>query len=218
MKKLIIYLLLIAILLTLGITGGCTIRNRSYVRKLIAAMANDDEEEFDKLLKKVSRYNINSYDSGWLMRLIEEGNYTALQYACQYGYIQYAEKLLEAGADPNTYSTSLICYPALIWAIIGSNCDKKYELVKLLLDYGADANSVFRNGNYPALWLVVFSAPYENYRDNLRLAKLLIEYGAKKETTFLEDGKYITVYESAVKEEKMAYFGWSLEEIDFLKP
>ena len=66
MKKLIIYLLLIAILLTLGIMGGCTIRNRSYVRKLIAAMANDDEEEFDKLLKKVSRYNINSYDSGWV--------------------------------------------------------------------------------------------------------------------------------------------------------
>lgn len=216
MKKLIIYLLLIAILLTLGITGGCTIRNRSYVRKLIAAMANDDEEEFDKLLKKVSRYNINSYDSGWLMRLIEEGNYTALQYACQYGYIQYAEKLLEAGADPNTYSTSTYSSPALIGAIEGSCRDKKYELVKLLLDYGADANCMDRKGYFPIRSAMFSSHNSKEYR--IRLAKLLIEYGAKKETTFLEDGKYITVYESAVKEEKMAYFGWSLEEIDFLKP
>ena len=217
MKKWIACILFFAIMLTILFIGGCTIRNRHYVRDLIAAMKSDDEARFDELLKKAKHYDIDSYDSGWFTRFMQSGNYTALQYACQFGYDQYAEKLLKAGADPNSYSKSTASRPVLICALTGDS-KEKYELVKMLLDYGADANFVSENGETFALETAAFASNITNLVERLIIAKLLIEYGARKDVTFRYEDEDITVYEYAIREEKMAYYGWTLEDVEFLKP
>ena len=217
MKKLIVYVLLITILLVLLIAGGCTIRNRHYVRDLIAAMKSDDEARFDELLKKAKYYDIDSYDSGWFTRFMQSGNYTALQYACQFGYNQYAEKLLKAGADPDAYDKSTYSMPALPWAIVGSS-KEKYELVKMLLDYGADVNFVSENGETFALRSAICMAGISDSDERIVIAKLLIEYGARKDITFRYKGEDITIYEYVSQEEQLAYENWTLQDVEFLKP
>lgn len=60
---------------------------------------------------------------------------TCLEYAIYHSPLAFIRTLLELGADPNYHSRT--GFPALIAALSGTSADH-YEVLELLLEYGAD--------------------------------------------------------------------------------
>lgn len=70
--------------------------------------------------------------------LIDSVGNTALKYATNRGYLKTSKKLLELGADPNKknfHDADNLYYPIK---------DKNIELIKLLLEYGANINFLYQ--------------------------------------------------------------------------
>ena len=87
---------------------------------------------------------------------------TALQKAVHKGDIKKVQELLDKGADVNEWNFGT----ALIWAA----SENRLEIAKLLIDRGADANSLGKNG-----WTALGCAAGEGYGD---MIDLLISKGA----------------------------------------
>ncbi len=86
---------------------------------------------------------------------------------------QFAELLLEAGADPDSRESSELC-PPLYYAVR----DRRLNLIDLLIEYGADLNYQNNFG-----WTPLHIAAFKSHRD---LVNLLIDEGARVE---LQDEK-----------------------------
>lgn len=102
-------------------------------------------------------------DLGKVERLLADGAYPTLDNASN---PQIIEKLLEAGADPNEIGNGRGSELPLISAVRGN----KEDLVRLLIDSGADVNQKGKYGNTPLH--VAIDCVYPD------MVKLLIDSGA----------------------------------------
>ncbi len=124
------------------------------------AISNNDILQVKKLLAQGISIDIQVKD-GW--------NFTALHIASDYGYTELVALLLANNANPNRYST--------VAAMIGGEVPlhralrrEHKEIVKLLLEHGADVNIKDAHG-YTALHLAVYSG-------NIEIIQLLLACGA----------------------------------------
>ena len=93
--------------------------------------------------------------------------------ACFFGHVDAARLLLERGADVNVLSRNEHIQTAAIHAAAaseGKDEPTRYELVKLVLEHGADSN-LPQGGGFRAI-----DAAREN--GDTRVEQLLVEYGA----------------------------------------
>jgi ankyrin repeat protein len=93
--------------------------------------------------------------------------------ACFFGHLEAARLLLDRGADVNALSTNENVQTAAIHAAAAAGGDEalRYELVKLVLEHGADPN-LRQGGGFRAI-----DAARQN--GDARVTQLLLEYGAE---------------------------------------
>jgi ankyrin repeat protein len=104
-----------------------------------------------------------------------DDGFHALGLACFFGHLDAARLLLERGADVNVLSRNEHIQTAAIHAAAASNEEgtdesTRYELVKLVLDHGADPN-LAQGGGFRAI-----DAARQNGDE--RIEQLLLERGA----------------------------------------
>jgi ankyrin repeat protein len=91
-----------------------------------------------------------------------------LEYAIYHSPLPFIRKLLEAGADPNYDDHA--GFPSLIAALSSSNRPDMYEMLELLLSFGADIQQHGHNDYTP----LHFAAAMED----VRAMELLLTHGA----------------------------------------
>jgi uncharacterized protein len=110
-----------------------------------------------------------------LAKAFGDDGFHALGLACFFGHLDAARVLLEHGADVNVLSRNEHVQTAAIHAAAasneqGSSEDTRYELVKLVLDHGADPN-LPQAGGFTAM-----DAARQN--GDKRIEQLLLDRGA----------------------------------------
>ena len=129
-------------------------------KKLREAIGNPDKLDYLKDLFKLSRYpNVVG------INLQNENGGTILKEASKFGDKVMVELLIKNGAKPDL--PDIDDYTALIWAAKQGHT----EVVKLLIEAGADLNLLAEKGTYTAL---VWAA----FRGHAEVVKLLIIAGA----------------------------------------
>lgn len=84
--------------------------------------------------------------------------------------------LLEAGADAKTFGSEYLLLASTNKSISRRKDLVKKDLVRLLIDHGAVASELLKNGNSPLFWCVK-NSEYDK-KDSLQAAQLLLENGA----------------------------------------
>ncbi len=124
-----------------------------------------------KASPQIAKYLI---DNGADLDAQEEDRETALTYASMYGRISIVKYLIDAGADVNKkggYGRT----PLHFASTPGGWSDHYLEIVKLLLDHGADPN-ILNSGGDSALMELIWCDKFD-----IEIAKLLIDYGTDLE-------------------------------------
>ena len=119
-----------------------------------------------KASPQIAKYLI---DNGADLDAQEEDRETALTYASMYGRISIVKYLINAGADVNKqggYGRTPLHYAGTP----GGWSDHYLEIVKLLLEHGADPNAL-AGGDNPLMELIWCD------KFDIEIAKLLIDYG-----------------------------------------
>jgi ankyrin repeat protein len=104
-----------------------------------------------------------------------EDGFHPLGLACFFGHVDATRTLLEAGADVNALSRNEHIQTAAIHAAAASESkdeQTRYELVRLVLEHGADPDLPQGNGEFRAI-----DAARQN--GDSRVEKLLLERGAR---------------------------------------
>jgi ankyrin repeat protein len=145
MKKKIV--LLISFCLIIGgvaLIGVNYYNNQHYAKSLISSINDDDYEQVKTLLDS-SNGNVNSvhiWNTMWQKVVKEKPILTPLQVACERGNYDIIKLLLENGADANKIHSTEDS-PLEITCKMGN--EKRLEIVRLLVDYGATLTSDKRN-------------------------------------------------------------------------
>lgn len=95
----------------------------------------------------------------------------ALHAACKTGSAEMVELILNAGADVNSISDEGKGLTSLQWVTWGFGMEKSIEVIRLLLEHGADPNLAQNNYKYPLFYAI------EN--KDVEVVKLLVDNGAK---------------------------------------
>lgn len=138
---------------------ACRDNNLEAVKRLLSA----DEEpmamgstcyEFDVLYaavyynrEAIFRYALSRYKDAVDRLYSDEYGLTLLTLACKLGNIGFARILLENGADANGCQASSDLYT--VYPLMIAIADKNVELVRLLLEYGANCDVQDDDGNTP---------------------------------------------------------------------
>lgn len=140
---------------------------------------------FDKdLLSNLINYAIKNNNKIFIKRLVLVGAY--INYVDSDGYtplfnyldsssvidLELLKFLLELGADPNSKPSGV----SLVQVAIEMDCQDlsvKFKIIKLLLEYGLDVNTVFLVDDYASNLLIYCSSSDEN----LDIVKFLVEKG-----------------------------------------
>jgi len=125
---------------------------------------------------RTARIRVLLRDDPSLVNAFGEDGFHPLGLACFFGHVDAARALLEHGADVNALSRNEHIQTAAIHAAAASNEagadeDTRYELVKLVLDHGADPN-LRQAGGFRAI-----DAARQN--GDARVEQLLRERGAE---------------------------------------
>ena len=151
------------------ITGSCTATPR-----IIKKVEKGESESVKRMMDKGADVNVSDM---WASALI---------YASAYGHTEIVKMLIEAGADVNaTASSDLVKWkkrpprhyhnpfgkPLGGTALVYASCSGHTDVVKLLIEAGADVNKKDKKNRYTVL-MVASSAGHTE------VAKLLIEAGA----------------------------------------
>jgi len=107
-----------------------------------------------------------------------EYNCTPLHYACQNGNFEIIEFLVSNLANINMKNSYSTYYP-IFDAITATNDKNVYDIIKLLLDNGADINSIDSFGNTLLHYAVE--------KENIALVQLLLTSGCKVNQTKRHD-------------------------------
>lgn len=153
---------------------------------LLQALYRGDRATVDELLEGDPKLNVfEAAACGRLDRLRElldedssranafgDDGFHPLGLACFFGYLETARLLLDRGADVNALSTNENVQTAAIHASAVADGEEatRYELVKLALERGADAN-LPQGGGFRAI-----DAARQN--GDARVEQLLLEHGA----------------------------------------
>lgn len=105
-------------------------------------------------------------DDHALVNTYSPDGFTPLSLAAFFDQTEIARLLLQQGADPDLHATN----PSRVAALHSAVAKQNYELCRLLLEHGADVNSM-QMQNVTALHSAA-------HRGNLQLVKLLVENGA----------------------------------------
>jgi ankyrin repeat protein len=125
---------------------------------LILAIPRNDEELFNYLIEKGANVNIRVKD-----------NNTPLMFASgSYGKIYYVKKLIEHGAEVNAVNVKNTT--ALMYTVKAANRDDDLEIIKYLLDHGAD--KTIKSSTIPPESATDIAR--ERYEDNRGLFKKIL--------------------------------------------
>lgn len=140
--------------------------------EIVNIIKSDDITGFNKYIT-----NFNNIDT----ILDADEGFSLLGYSCMYGSINITKRLIELKANIEMGQESdVYSYDALYVAVLNNNL----EIVKILLDSGANPNSIYdENGLTP----LVVSCAINNYD----ISKLLIDYNANVDGAGDLEGDYI---------------------------
>ena len=130
--------------------------------------------------------------------------------ACRYGNVQAVETLLKNGADPNV---DLYGWNALENTVYGYGTEEStYEIIKMLIDYGADVNTA--KGNKEIIWVLAGKASVCGDPDELKtIEKTIVCLIDNKSVTENEDNWTILHYAAQFKDSE--FMKYILDTYDF---
>ena len=176
MRKILLFIISVLVIIVILTSVNIYFMDKVYPRRLIEAIDNNDMEEFTKILEKNG--NIDNRPFLWG---VDRVNYPPLHYACSEGKLDYVIKLVDVGADLNNKKSTNNKTP-LMCALAYNNNEQKFEIVKYLVEHGADIN--IKDYNETALAWVLYS---NGKRDQIKkeqefeIVKYLIEHGGNIE-------------------------------------
>lgn len=184
---LIISTLLVALLLTAFLIRIS--QQTQDARSLCAALDVNDTEKVAQLLEEGAYANGLTHTFLYLpIAVIIDGNYptTPLNVACRNGNVDSVRLLLEHGADPNKRVPGGFSSIGEVYA--GANGCVRYELIPLLLSYGAKADNTGHGmGKDHAAFLEVtnlLDSPGETPLQSIELIKLMTDDPAHIENAY----------------------------------
>ena len=145
-KTNLVEVLVVAVVIVIGVLASYGyLTNEYYAKKLIEAIEEDDLIKLRQLLSD-EKGNVNSSSKSELYSLYTENqSINPLEAACIKGNYDAIKLLLEGGANPNKIHGIGSHYSPLMIAIGNAESDNRLEIVKLLVESGADL-SHFSNG------------------------------------------------------------------------
>ena len=143
--------------------------------KTLSQSATTHHSAFVAIIALLQKAQIDQEEEGELIEDSEEEEDDELNTALEAGDLAAVKTLIEAGADPSAVIISAIHF-------INSPGDDRYEIVKYLLNNGADPNYKSSEESLEPLTLAINEADFS-------VVKLLIESGAKVTINHLNQAK-----------------------------
>jgi len=134
--------IVISLIIGVGIViCGLYCNNQVYSRKVIDAIKREDITELRTLVQSPFG-NLNSKPRLWIYEVLSETNEsTPLEVACKLGNPEIVKMLLENGAKVNyTHWDKSRSQGSPLMNAVSSQSDKRLQVTKLLVEYGADVN------------------------------------------------------------------------------
>ena len=154
---------IICLVVMLVIVFGLFLYNNCfYAQRVLKAIENEDIVQLEKLMKQPLG-NLNCKPTLWIIEVLSETmEPTPLQAACNLGNPKIVAMLLENGADVNYthWDKSRDLGSPLINAA-GSLSNERLQVIKLLIDYGANVNYESVTGN-DVLSCAVYASKWHN--------------------------------------------------------
>jgi len=149
----------------------------SYLCKLID---EGKTEQAITMIDRMSTKHINSYSAPLFMlpinvRMFERGLDLPLTNACEKGNLEIVAALLKKGADPNKFLEGGF---SPIEAAFARQVEQRYEIAKLLIEYGADVNLHGSQSSAIIMEAGRFRFDENDEKITYRNVKLLLDNGA----------------------------------------
>lgn len=133
-------------------------------------------------------------------------NLTPLQGAAWFGRLEVAKELIKYGANVNMGARDLLRVPPLTYAVISTYTNGSIEMVRLLLEKGANINAVDGYEGYTAIMNAVLS-------NRPQMVRVLLAHGASLD---IKNKKGKTVIDLARENGNLAFFKYLSSPNQFL--
>lgn len=200
--------LIVGVIVILGIIFY---NNQFYARRVISAIEQENIDNLQELMK-CPFGNLNCKPTLWISEVLSENNEpTPLQAACKLGNPEIVKLLLENGAKVNyTYWDHSRNQGSPLTNAASSLSDKRLQVIKLLIEYGADVSYEDATGN-DALSCAVY-ASFDRY-DTIEIIEYLEQNGMNINKRYYANGN--TLLHKACERDSFLVIQYLIEQRGF---